>query len=185
MSQLTSTNPAVAAYAEALLDLAQDAGQTDLVAGELAELQTLLKQEAQFQVFLDSPTIGIEERHAVLQRIFGSQLSRLTMNFLGVLNGKGRLGLLRHVIDAYREQLDTRQGKVKADVTVALKLSSEDLEVVRQQLGTALKKDVIVNQRVDESILGGLVVKVQDRLLDASVRAQLQAMRKQLIASRM
>jgi F-type H+-transporting ATPase subunit delta len=183
MSEITSGNPAVAAYAEALLDLAEQAGQTEPVASELVELQALLKSERNFENFLESPSIRIGERAEVLQRIFAGRLSPLTMKFLGVLNGKGRLALLKHIADAYREQLDKRQGKVKADVTVALKLSDQEMEAVRQQLSTALKKNVIVNQRVDESILGGMVVKVRDRLLDASVRAQLDAMRKQLIAS--
>jgi F-type H+-transporting ATPase subunit delta len=101
-----------------------------------------------------------------------------------VLNAKGRLALLRHVADAYREQLNARQGKVKATVTVALKLSDQEREIIRQELSAAMKKDVIVDLHVDESILGGMIVKVQDRLMDASVRAQLDSMRRQLIAAR-
>ena len=184
MSQITSRNPAVAAYAEALLDLAQQDNQEETVAAELVEIQTLLRDQRNFANFLESPSIRIGERSEVIQRIFAGRLSRLTMNFLGVLNSKGRLSLLKHIADAYRERLNERQGKVRATVTVALKLSEQEQEVVRQQLSLAIKKDVIVDLHVDESILGGMVVKVQDRLMDASVRAQLDAMRRQLIASR-
>ena len=184
MSQITSRNPAVAAYAEALLDLAQEAKQEEVVASELLELQTLLAHERNFENFMESPSIRIGERAEVIQRIFAGRLSRLTMNFMGVLNAKGRLALLKHVADAYREQLNTRQGKVTASVTVALKLSDAEKEVVRQELSAAMKKDVIVELHVDESILGGMVVKVQDRLMDASVRAQLDAMRRQLITGK-
>jgi F-type H+-transporting ATPase subunit delta len=69
-------------------------------------------------------------------------------------------------------------------VTVASKLSADQLEEVRKKVGAALKKEAVVHQYVDDSIIGGLIVRVQDKLIDASVKTQLAAMRQQLLAAR-
>ena len=103
------------------------------------------------------------------------------MNFLGLLNSKNRLNILSEVIEAYDHLLDEERGIVEVDVTVAQRLTPEQLETVRERVGTALKRNAVVHQYVDESIIGGLVLRVQDKLIDASVRNQLEMMRRQLL----
>jgi F-type H+-transporting ATPase subunit delta len=100
-----------------------------------------------------------------------------------VLNQKNRLGSLKELADAYDALLRQQQGKIEVDVTVAHKLTSEQLEEVRKQVSAALKKEAIVHQYVDDSIIGGLVLRVQDKLIDASVKSQLAAMKHQLLAA--
>jgi F-type H+-transporting ATPase subunit delta len=75
-------------------------------------------------------------------------------------------------------------GKIEVDVTVAQRLSDAQLEEVRRKVSTALKKDAVVHQYVDEKIIGGLVLRVGDRLIDGSVKAQLDAMRRQLLTAK-
>jgi F-type H+-transporting ATPase subunit delta len=82
--------------------------------------------------------------------------------------------------EAYAALLDEKLGKVEVDVTVASRLSNEELEQVRQLVNRALKKDAVVHQYVDESIIGGIVLKVGDRLIDGSVRTQLEQVRSRL-----
>jgi len=106
------------------------------------------------------------------------------MNFMLVANRKGRLGDLRQIASTYSELLDQQSGIVEVDVYVAQKLSDDEMEEVRQKVGAALKREVVLHQYVDESIIGGLVLRLEDRLLDASVRAQLKSIRRQLLAAR-
>ena len=108
----------------------------------------------------------------------------LWWKFLRLLNVKGRLGLLRQIDQAFDDLLDEQFGKVEVDVTVAQRLSDDELEQVRQTVGAALKRDAVIHQYVDESIIGGLVLRVQDRLIDSSVRAQLAAIKEQMLAAR-
>ena len=68
------------------------------------------------------------------------------------------------------------------DVTVAQKLTPDQLEQVRQKVSAALNKDAVVHQYVDDSIIGGLILRVQDKLIDASVKTQIQKLREQLLA---
>lgn len=176
-------SPLAVAYATSLLELANESKQTEAIAGELSMLRQVVGEHRSFKLYLSDPGIGSAERGAAIKRIFGGKVSQLMSNFLGVLNEKNRLGTLSEIADAYDNLLAEQLGKIEVDVTVAARLTAEQLEEVRKKVGAALKKDAVVNQIVDESIIGGLVVRVQDKLLDASVRTQLKAMREQLLAS--
>jgi F-type H+-transporting ATPase subunit delta len=188
MQDETFHSPVVITYAEALLELA--AGQSDSPAGpetigqELAALRKITLADPLVMPLLVDPAIGHEERHNLLNRVFSGRLSTLLMNFLYVLCDKGRLNLLPSIAGGYQELLDKRLGKVEVDVTVAHRLDDASLETVRQSVGAALKRDVVIHQYVDEKILGGMILRVQDKLIDGSVRTQLASMREKILASR-
>ena len=148
---------------------------------ELRGLREVIEANPTFRAFLRDPGIGEQERAQTLKRVFGGKLAPLVMNFLGVVNAHGRLGRLEEIARAYDELLDERLGKIEVDVTVAQRLGADQLEQVRRSVSAALKKDAVVHQYVDESIIGGIVLRVQDRLIDASVRAQLEGMRRRML----
>ena len=120
----------------------------------------------------------------VIDTALRPQVLPLVANFLHVMNGHGRTAILGEVAAAYQFLLDQLLGKVEVDVTVARALSDEQLEQVRQKVGQALNKNAVVRQKVDDSIIGGLVLKVGDKLIDASVRSQLQGIKRQLLERR-
>ena len=184
MRTATATNPTAVAYARSLLELAGERNQADEVGQEMAAARELLEQNPTFAAFVADPGIGAAERTATLERIFRGRASPLVMNFLGVLNNRGRLRLLDAVAQAYNDLLDEQKGNVEVDVTVAQRLDPEQLEQVRQRVSAALGRNAVVHQYVDENIIGGLVLRVEDRLIDASVRYQLEAMREKLLAAR-
>lgn len=184
MPQNTHYSPVAQAYAQSLLELANEQKQAEAIGQELSALRQIVGDNPTFGQFLADPAISQAERERTLKNIFAARVSQLMMNFLGVLNVKGRAGLLAQIADAYDDLLDEQLGKIEVDVTVAQQLTSEQLETVRQRVGAALKKTAVVHQHVDDSILGGLVLRVQDQLIDASVKHQLEAMREQLLAAR-
>jgi F-type H+-transporting ATPase subunit delta len=185
MPQKQQRNSAVgAAYAKPLLELANEQKQAEAVGQELRGLRELVESNPIFAEFLSNPGVGEAERGEAIGRVFGGRASPLLMNFLRVLNARGRLGILPQASQAYDDLLDQLFGKVEVDVTVAHRLSADELEQVRRRVGEALGKEAVVHQYVDESIIGGLVLRVQDRLIDASVRSQLRAMREQMLAAR-
>ncbi len=179
--QTTHHTPTVLAYATSLLELADEQQLAQPIGEELDQLAEILEQNPTFALFLADPCISQEERHRVLSETFSGKINPLLWNFLGVLNLKNRLGLLGQMIAAYSDLLDEKYGKIEVDVTTAHQLSSEDLEMVRQRVSSALKKDAVVHQYVDESIIGGMILRVQDQLIDASVKAQLQAVKQKLM----
>ena len=184
MKTVSATNPTAVAYARSMLELANERGQAEDIGREMSGILELTQQNPTFAAFLADPGIGATERTETLDRIFRGRVSPLVMNFLGVLNNKGRLRLMGSIAEAYVNLLDEQQGNVEVDVTVAQRLSPDQLEQVRQRVSQALGKNAVVHQYVDEDIIGGLVLRVEDRLIDASVRYQLEAMRERLLAAR-
>jgi F-type H+-transporting ATPase subunit delta len=182
--QVTHHSPTSLAYAQSLLELANEQNQAEPIGQELGQLREILEQQPAFAAYLGDPGIGIDERGRAIDRIFAGQVSKLIHNFLGVLNLKGRLNLLSEIADAYDDLLDQQVGKVEVDVTVAHPLSADDLEKVRQQISQALKRDAVLHQYVEEEIIGGMILRVGDRLIDASVKKQLQTIREQMLAAR-
>jgi len=168
-------------YARALLDLAGERQQATAIAEEMRGIKEIVDATPSLSAFLRDPGISEQEREQMLQRIFANRVSPLVFNTMRVMNVKGRLGLLAQVAEQYQELLDEQMGKIEVDVTVAHRLDPETMELVRQRVSSALKKDAIVHQYVDESIIGGLVLKVEDKLIDGSVRAQLNAMKRKLM----
>jgi F-type H+-transporting ATPase subunit delta len=175
---------AATAYARALLDLAKAQGQEQEIGQELSQIRELLDADPAFEQFLSNPAVGVEARLPVLQKAFEGKVNGLTWNFLRLVNTKGRLSLLRQIAEVYDDLLDEMYGKVEVDVTVAQRLDEAELEEVRRAVSEALKRDAVVHQYVDESIIGGLVLRVQDKLIDTSVRAQLAALKQQMLAAR-
>lgn len=181
----THHSPTVLSYAESLLELAEEQGQAEAIGEELTAVGGMLEANASFGQFLSDPAIGNAERERVLTEAFGGgQASPLLWNFLRVLNAKGRLNLLAEVIAAYGDLYDDRHGKVEVDMTVPAKLDADDLEFVQLRISEALKKDAVVHQYVDASLIGGMVLQVGDRLIDGSVKGQLAALRKQIVAAK-
>lgn len=181
----TSTSSTVAnAYARSLLDLANGQNQANEIGQELTQIREVLDAAPEFEAMLSSPAVTESVRTSLLQRSFEGKVHPLMWNFLGVLSVKGRLSELRNVEAAYSDMLDEQFGKVEVDVTVAQRLDDDELDRVRQAVSEALKRDAVVHQYVDESIIGGLILRVQDKLIDTSVRGQLAAIKQKMLATR-
>jgi F-type H+-transporting ATPase subunit delta len=185
MFKPTHYSPAARSYAEALFQLASERQQSlEQIRDELNDLKQVIQENPLFGQFLADPAITASQRTEVLERAIRGRVSLLTANFLGLVNRKGRMALLTQIADAYKDLLDEKYGNVEVDVTVAQRLDDGQVEYVRQQVSRVLKKNAIVRQNVDESIIGGLVLHVEDRLIDASVRSELQSIRRKLLAAR-
>jgi F-type H+-transporting ATPase subunit delta len=176
-------SPVAHAYAQSLVDLANEQKQAEAIGLELATLRQLVDENPGFREVLTNPSVSIGERQELLDKIFHGKVSPLLFNTLGVLNQKHRLGLISQIAEAYHDLLDDQLGKVEVDLTVAQKLTPEQLEQARQRIGRALKREAVIYQYVDDNVLGGAVLRVGDKLIDASVRYQLQAMKEQLLAA--
>lgn len=179
----TKYSAAAGQYAQAVLDLANQQQQAEAIGGELADLKRIIKENPTFESFLRDPAIGAAERLRILKSTLEGRISPLLMNTIGVLNAKRRLGLLPQIVEAYEDLLDAQLGRVEVEVTVAAELDSGALETVRQRVSSALQKDAVIRQRVDESVIGGLVLRIDDRVIDASVKSQLEAIQERLMSA--
>ena len=183
-SNASPNKPIAVRYARALLQLANQQQDAESIRSELQGLSQVMDASPAFAALVADPGVSEATRHNLIQRTFGGgRVSPTLLNFLGLLNSKGRLGLLREIIEAYDDLLEEQLGNVEVDVTTAQRLSPDQVEQVRQRVSAALGRNAVVHQYVDEAIIGGLVLRVQDKLIDASVRFQLEQMRRQLLAA--
>jgi F-type H+-transporting ATPase subunit delta len=183
MSQaLDHNSPLAISYAEAVFELAGD--QVDQIGRELDDLRGIVEAEPMLKDLLGDPAIGKERRGELIERVFGQRISPLLVKFMHVANNNGRLGLLASIASAYHALLDARQGIVEADVTVVSRLDEKSMDDIRRRIGSALKREVVLHQYVDEQIIGGMILRVQDKMIDGSVRTQLQTLRQKLLEAR-
>ncbi len=170
-----------AAYAEALYDLGERHEAHDAYAAGLQELVALIEREPEVRLFLESPTIEATERKAVLERALHGRVPLLLLNFLLVVLDKRRQRLLPEISREYLTLLDRRAGRVHVQVTLAREPDERTEEDLRAELSRVLGSTVVPHVRVDPRILGGLVVRYGDRVMDGSLRRRLAGMRRRLL----
>jgi F-type H+-transporting ATPase subunit delta len=162
-------------YVVALFELAREQGALDEVAADLSGLRALLDESADLRRLIRSPVISREEQGraivALAERVGFHQLTR---QFLGLLAHKRRLFVLPQIITVYLAMLSEHKGEVSAELTSAVALSEAQLAAVKERLTAAIGQTVTLATAVDPGLLGGLVVRVGSRMIDASLRTKLQ-----------
>ncbi len=162
-------------YATALFELALDRDALDAVAGDLGDFQAMLGESADLRRLIRSPVLSREDQGRAVEALAGrAEFRELTRQFLGLLAQKRRLFVLPEIIVAYRAMLARHKGEVSAELVSAVALSKAQQATVQEQLSTALGQTVTLATAVDPGLLGGLVVRVGSRMIDASLRTQLQ-----------
>ncbi len=164
-------------YARSLFELAQEAqGQekTLEVADELEQILELSRSDTQFAQFMKSPVVDTQRRGTALRAILQDRVTDLTLRFLLVLNDKQRLDHLDAIHTALLDLVHEAMGRVEVDVWTAVAMDEATVQTLNDSLRTMLGKEPVVHARVDASILGGLKIRVGDRLIDNTVAAQLR-----------
>lgn len=170
-------------YATSLFELAEAAGGgalAETIQGQLEDILELARADASFSEFLASRVLSADARGASLRRILEGKVHDLTLRFLLLLNAKGRLGHLPAIAAALDHTVQEKFGRVEVDVFTASPISADELSRVRASLQKALNKEAIVHPYTEPSMIGGLKLRIGDRLIDGSVSAQLRQLRQRL-----
>jgi F-type H+-transporting ATPase subunit delta len=161
-------------YAAALFDLADERKSLDQVADDLRQLRAMLGESAELRRLVRSPILSrADQGRAITAVADRAGLTPLTRNFLGLVAQNRRLFAVPAMIDAFLARLAARRGEVTAEVVAAQDLTPAQLDAVNEQLRKAMGSKVAVEVRVDPALLGGLVIKVGSRMVDASLRSKL------------
>jgi F-type H+-transporting ATPase subunit delta len=169
-------------YAEAAFDLARAEDDLDGWADELRLAGGIVADE-RVSALLDNPAIPLDEREAAIAAVLEGKVREPVRRLAALLLRRNRGSILPAVSREFDRLLNRDRGIVTAVVTSASPLSDADLDVVRRRVATmGVGSTVELEQRVDESLIGGLTVRVGDRLIDASVRGRLERLRAQLVA---
>jgi F-type H+-transporting ATPase subunit delta len=165
-------------YATALFELARDSGEVDAVASDLARFSAMIAESADLQRFLRSPVFTAEEQAKTIVALLAKAgIGGLAANFLRVVASKRRLFAVEGMIAAYRALVAQSKGIVTAQVTVAEPVSEARLAEIRKALEEVSGRTVEVDLKVDPALIGGLIVKLGSRMVDASLRTKLNSIR--------
>ena len=168
-------------YATALYDLAQDKKAIEAVAGDLAALKDAIYESPQFRVMATHPRLPqIALQKAMKNIVDTSKFHVLTSAFLMQVVRNRRLAYLTIIIEAFQADLAMRRGEYVAMVTVAKAMSKEQHDKLASQLGKMVSGSVRLVVEEDASLIGGVVVKLGTRLIDASVKGRLARLERQL-----
>ena len=174
MAASTEASGLAGRYAGALFDLAKDQNALDQVQTDLSGLKGLLDESADLRRLIESPAISKDDQVKALTAVAQKAgASELATKFLGLLAAKRRAFVLPDVIDAYGSLLADERGEVQAEVVSAIELSKEQADDVQKKISKSVGKTVDMTSRVDPSLLGGLVVRVGSRMIDASLKTKL------------
>ncbi len=179
----TRTDAVSRTYARSLYELAEGAGADKVkeIAEELADIVELTRSDRTFGEFLQSPIVDAEKRRASLQAIFGDRVTDMTLRFLLVLNDKGRLAQLESIVAAYDALVDEAHGRVEVDLWTAAPMGEEQLQAVTDRIREALGKEPVVHASTDESMMGGIKLRIGDQLVDGSLATRLRRLRQELL----
>lgn len=170
-------------YAQALLELLPEDSAAEEIAAELEGIMKIWQEVPDAQILLTGALLNEKERSNLIHRVFSGRVSEKVEALLAALDRHGRISRLRSVVLCFRKLLNKRQGKIEVTLTTAMPLDAAHYAAIESELTSSLGAKPLLQAQVDEKLLGGAVVRIGDRVMDASILSQLQRIR-QLIAAR-
>ncbi|RJQ84231.1 MAG: F0F1 ATP synthase subunit delta [Desulfobacteraceae bacterium] len=168
-------------YAKALLLIGKEDGQTEQYRQELEKFAQLMAQENHLADTIANPLHNSGDRKQVLQKVIGKlNMTKVMSAFLLLLFEKGRIGFIGSINDFYQMLADELKGVVRASLVSASALTSETIEKIRSALSRKTGKQVALQVEQDPGLIGGIVTRIGDLVLDGSIRTQLLNMRESL-----
>jgi F-type H+-transporting ATPase subunit delta len=171
-------------YADALLALARKANDTGGFGALISALGDAVAQDATLRHFLEAPGVSAAQKNVVLAKALGTKAKPTFVKFVQKLVTNRRQMLLPSVATEYHNLLDAAEGRVHARVTVSRTIDADATAALTALLTKALKKAVVAHVAVDARILGGVVVRVGDSVMDGSVKRKLEKLRERLVVAR-
>lgn len=167
-------------YANALFESASEAGLIDKVYNDIVFVTETLASNYELAEFLRSPLIQIKDKKDVIQKLFSLHIENITSDFIYVLIDSGRFNVLNEVLNQYSALLNKEKNIVKTYVTSAVELDDNQKNILILKLETKLNKKVEPEYIVNSEIIGGLIVEIEDKTIDCSLKAKFDNMQKQL-----
>ena len=167
-------------YATALFDLAASEGAMAKYEEEVKVIVKALHDEPDFMAVLQDHKVTREDKISIVENIFTEKVSAPIVGLLVLLVNKGRQAEILNVLEAFLDRVKAESGIIKAVVTSAIPLKEAQLAALKEKLEIGTKSKIELETIVDSSIIAGLVVRVGDKVVDASYKGEMQTLKKQL-----
>ncbi len=170
-------------YAQALLTLAQKAEDASGWGTMLRQLASAIEGDTRLYRFLESPRVPATVKSDLLGRALGDRVPRLFLRWVQALVRNRRQMMIPNIADEYDTLFDAAENRVHARITFASQPTEQETNDIAARLSAALRKDVVPHVITDPEIIGGIVVRVGDTIMDGSVRKRLASLRRQMANS--
>lgn len=174
-----ATEDQIDGYAAAILEIARAEGQLGAVGDELFSIARTFESSSELQEALTDPRLPVERKQAIISDLLGTKASSLTVNLINFVVGVGKSRELPAIADRVVQMAAAGRQKVVAEVRSATDLDAETIAEIERKLGAATGKNIEAKLVVDPSIIGGIVAKVGDTVIDGSVKGRLADLREQ------
>ena len=168
-------------YANSLLGSASDKGNLEVVAKDMELVYSVIRSSGELSRTLSSPIIKAQIKSSIIEEIFKKKISRDTMDFLKFIVEKNREGLLENIVEKFLELRDQKLGLVNVNVKSAVELEDDQKKELEGKFEKLLNKKVRFNFSIDPNVIGGFVAKVGDTIYDASLKNQLEILKKRFL----
>ena len=165
-------------YAQALFAIAKEKDVTEAWLSELSQAREALADPT-VRAYLDTPRVGTGQKLGIVTQLLEGR-EPMVASMVGLLTERHAVASLDAVTEAYGELLNQQLGRVRAQVTTATEISSEQQQKLSSALGTSLGKEIVLETQEDSEIIGGIIVRVGDQIIDGSVRTKLAGMKQRL-----
>jgi len=166
-------------YGRSLFDVASGDGKLDVIRDQLAQFTDAVASDRTFQVFLFSPYFSTEEKQHGLERAL-SGADEVFVRFLELLIEKHRMPVIFRIRQEYESLVEEAEQRLGVEITSAVELDPKMAAGVAEQIGKHTGRRIDLRRRVDPEIIGGLIVRVGNSILDASVRTRLESLRREV-----
>jgi F-type H+-transporting ATPase subunit delta len=173
-------------YAKAIFELGLAGGTLAAIGEDLHAVQDALNGlEGDLRTFFNLPQLRRDDKRRIINMAFAGKVGRPVMGLLNVLVEKRREPLFDKIVGQFDTLLDRHQGRLQVQVTTARKLDDDLADALRRAIEQRTSKTVVLHERVDPEVIGGVKVNVGDRVIDGTVRRTLQDMRRSLAAAKL
>jgi F-type H+-transporting ATPase subunit delta len=167
-------------YASALYAEADSTDSIDRVDADIDLLTQTVSESRDLRLLFASPVVSASKKETIIRKLFEPHVSDLVLSFLMLVNRKRRASIVEAILDSYRSLRLEHQGIVEAKARVAIKMTDADVEELRKSIAKTVGSDVHLEVEEDSDLIGGIVVKIGDRVYDGSLKRQLAKLKRQL-----
>lgn len=168
-------------YAGALINLSESKGIFENVSNDIELMYSAISGSKEFRVMLASPVIKESVKLSILEELFSSKVSPESMTFIRFIVDKNRENILVDILKRYLELRDIKLGFVNVEITSAVEINSEQEKEIKNKLQEITGKNVRMKFHLNPSIIGGMLIRIGDTIMDSSVAHQLELLKKRFL----
>lgn len=167
-------------YAEALFEVALEINKLDEIKDELNSISNILESEQKLKTIFEHPKVSKDEKKDIINSLFKGKVTQEVLNFIYITIDKRREKNIKSINKEYISLYNGEKGILEGTVTTAVPMNENEIERLQNELKNKFKKNVVLKNKIDDNIIGGVLIRIEDKVIDSSIKGQLEDIMKLL-----